>query len=127
MASLQVRFCPKCRNNQSNFYLEMNDSGQQIFHYKCNTCLFSEPIPPQDLAKHAKLFSTGQLSQKQEREIHADMEQDPSLPRTSSLECPNPECSSRKTGDYEVAYLEYNKKKNLAFICHYCRSTWKSV
>ena len=122
----QVRFCPKCQNNFSNYFLDQDDQGKSILFYKCTSCLYSEGVPPNELKQHARLYTTSQLNRKPEKEIHADLADDLTLPRTSSLKCLNKDCPSHKTGEYELVFLEYNEEKRIAYICTTCRYYWKA-
>jgi DNA-directed RNA polymerase subunit M/transcription elongation factor TFIIS len=123
----KVRFCPKCDNNFSNYMLETNESGDIILYYKCGSCLYREGISQKDLASHAKLYTKNNMNRRPDRVVHIDMCDDPSIPRTSSIKCPNDNCPSHKTGDYEIAQIEYNDERKIAFICcePKCHSMWR--
>lgn len=124
----KVTFCPKCGNNFSNFYLE-EINGVSVLSYKCNTCLYSLNVSPEEQRKNALLFSKNNINNKPDRILNSDMCMDASLPRSSTIKCPNEKCPSNtdKNKEPEVVKVEYNNEKAMAYICCYpeCHSKWK--
>jgi len=54
---------------------------------------------------------------------------DPTLPRTSTMQCPNDECLSRTKKDVkaEVMYLRYDDTNlKYVYLCVHCNQTWLS-
>jgi DNA-directed RNA polymerase subunit M/transcription elongation factor TFIIS len=121
----KIRFCPKCDNNFSNYNLETNEKGELNLYYKCGSCLYVEYIPSGKLEEHSLLYTKTNLNRKPDRIIHIDLCDDPTLPRSSNIPCPNNKCPSYDDKNNEVVFFNYNEERKIAFICCRCHNTWK--
>jgi hypothetical protein len=128
----KIRFCPKCKNNFSNYrYVTetVNGKPKNYLVYTCQACLHqSDPSDTITDISDGLLFTKTSLNKLPDREIHPDMCLDPTLPHTTKVQCPNVECPSNKSSNptkRNVVFFHYNKEMKLAFICCNCRSTWQ--
>lgn len=125
----KIRFCPECHNNFSNFSYVTEREGNRLINYlvyTCQGCKNTERVKEIKEAAEGILFSQNNLNQLPDREIHADLCQDPTLPHTIKVECPNKDCNSNQgKAKRDVVFLHYNNEMKLAYICCVCESYWK--
>ena len=115
-----MKFCPKCEN-----YLYLNTKDKNLFRV-CRTCGYSEQDTEGGLAM---------LTIVQERSsegykvlLNEFTRQDPTLPRVSTLPCPNKTCETHTKGkERNVIIIKYDAQ-NLKFlyICDVCGEQWRS-
>jgi len=125
----KIQFCPQCNNNFSNYsYITEKEENipTNYLVYTCQSCLYTEKVKSVNTLQDAILFTKTNLNKLPDKEIHADMCLDPTLPHTTKVECPNKECLTN-IGDTQrnVVFFHYNTEMKLAYICCVCRSFWK--
>ena len=67
-------------------------------------------------------------TQKYSHTVNSFTKEDPTLPRTTAIRCPNQDCKTNTAGaPKEVIYLRYDDA-NMAYlyICSACNTTWKT-
>ena len=123
----EIRFCPQCDNNFSNFQIKKTENGSYKLLYKCNSCLTTEEVSNIDKINQATIYKKGNLQRKPDRPIHSSLCDDPTLPRTSTIDCPRKECPSNDKGkEPEVVMIDYNEDRRVAYICCECKYSWRS-
>lgn len=121
----QIKFCPRCNNNFSNFTVSKTEDGEQVLLYKCKTCIYTEPVSNIDQINQATIFKKQNLTKKPNRPINVDLCDDASMPHTSAIPCANKSCPSHKDEEYDIIYVDYNEDRKLAYICCKCKHSWK--
>ena len=122
-----MHFCPECSNM---YYLKLGGSdpaqADGLIYY-CRHCGHEDSTLASTsvCVSHTTLKST---TQKYAHSVNEYTKEDPTLPRTSTIRCPNQDCKTN-TGDAakEVIYLRYDDA-NMAYlyICTACNTTWKT-
>ncbi len=120
-----MHFCEKCQNM---YYLKIDpSSGSDKLIYYCRNCGHEDPTLSAD---NICVSSTAVRREKQRYAtvINEYTTQDPTLPRTTTIRCPNQECASN-TGDKprEVLYIRYDDTNmKYLYMCAHCETTWKT-
>jgi DNA-directed RNA polymerase subunit M/transcription elongation factor TFIIS len=120
-----MRFCSIC---QTMFRLSITPTGDETteqLKYHCPKCGKSEDTSPDDL-----VISELNLSAKQEASsylINEYTKYDPTLPRTTTVDCPNKECPSRADESIkEIVYIRYDDTNlKYMYLCCVCDTHWK--
>lgn len=117
-----MKFCPVCKN-----YL-YHKIGNETLERVCRTCGYSE----KDTEGGKVLETTIQerASESYKILLNEFTRQDPTLPHTKEIKCPNANCGSNKGGvPRDVILIRYDAA-NLKFIyiCNVdgCGETWRS-
>ena len=123
-----MHFCIKCDNM---YYIRISSDDYNKLIYYCRNCGHDDEI----LTKEYIFVSNTQLKrteQKYSHIINKYTKLDPTLPRTTTIKCPNAECSSNKKDDEiykqnEVIYIRYDDiHMKYIYICVNCDAMWKT-
>ena len=120
-----MHFCNKCDNM---LYIKLMDDDSNSLVYYCRNCGESDLLIDKDnicvskteFITHEKAFIN---------DINKYTKYDPTLPRTSTIKCPNQTCSSNATdtSEREVIYLRYDDKNvKYMYMCNFCDKIWKT-
>lgn len=113
-----MRFCEVCDNL---LYVKLDDSSS--FVYKCNYCSSTFKPAPGDTTVSETNYRDDRA--RYHHLLTPQVHDDPTLPRVSTIPCPNKECTrpARKSGS--VLYIKYDPV-NLKFLytCTYCKHFW---
>lgn len=102
------------------FYLKVNDDNA-LLHY-CRNCGHEDTMNPEELCVSNSQINEGKHSQAVS--LTEFTKQDPTLPRTNKIKCPNEECSSH---EQEVLYLRYDDTNmRYIYMCTLCDTSWKT-
>lgn len=121
-----MHFCKSCKNKLSIKTSNENINAPTVKYY-CKSCLY-ETNNIQNNEVYKNNYNEGNLGV--QGKINEYTPLDPTLPRISSINCPNDKCPS-KTGSgltNEIVYMMYdqNNLKNV-YICTHCLHRWNNA
>lgn len=124
-----MHFCKTCSNM---YYVKLSDSDNNKLSYYCRNCGTTDDTMIAENICVSKI-NLNNNSQKIDLFVNQYTKLDPTLPRTSSIKCPNEKCSSNindattSTGEREVLYIRYDDSKmKYIYMCCKCDFTWKT-
>ena len=124
-----MHFCEKCNNM---YYLKIdNDDSNQLIYY-CRNCGNEDKILNKE--NICVLETTvRETEERQTQTINEYTKYDPTLPRISTIRCPNDECPSNldeadpKKEEREVIYIRYDDvNMKYIYMCAKCNTIWKT-
>ena len=126
-----MHFCPKCGNM---FYLRLKTEDSDELIYYCRNCGEED-----DSLQETNLYVSKkeiQVTMNYKNKINKYTKLDPTLPRITTIDCPNSECSSNKSNDEgkgedatekEILYIRYDDKNmKFVYLCANCDTIWKT-
>ena len=124
-----MQFCKQCDNM---YYLKVvpldEDSGDRLMYY-CRNCGDEE----NNITKENMCVSKTVIkhdNSKFENIVNEYTKQDPTLPRTNAIRCPNVNCdsnNSEKQIENEILYMRFdNTNMKYIYMCVHCDTTWKT-
>jgi DNA-directed RNA polymerase subunit M/transcription elongation factor TFIIS len=129
-----MKFCSNCDNM---YYLQIldnsdsKDNNDKLIYY-CRNCGNKDTNIEKDNIV-VSITNVKQTEQKYNHIINKYTKLDPTLPRISNINCPNPSCSSNKDDDdelkttNEIIYIRYdNSNLKYAYICSNCDTIWNN-
>ena len=112
-----MRFCVNCLNM---YYLKVSEDNN-LMNY-CRSCGHEDHMNAEDACVSNTQINGAKRSQKVQLNEHT--KDDPTLPRTNAIKCPNEECSG---GEQEVLYLRYDDTNmRYVYMCTKCDTSWKT-
>ena len=112
-----MRFCTSCDNM---YYLKVTEDDNLMYY--CRSCGNESDMSVENICVSNTQFNQGKNSHNVV--LNEYTKQDPTLPRTNTIKCPNEECSG---GDQEVLYLRYDDKNmRYVYMCTRCDTSWKT-
>lgn len=125
-----MHFCKNCNNM---YYIKLSDDNNNKLSYYCRNCGTTDDNILSDNICVSKIDMNSN-SQKIDLFINKYTKLDPTLPRTSSIKCPNEKCSSNiesddsnKKTEREVLYIRYDDiNMKYIYVCCNCDFTWKT-
>jgi DNA-directed RNA polymerase subunit M/transcription elongation factor TFIIS len=113
-----MNFCDVCENI---LYDKLDDTGKLVHH--CNYCSMTY-----DNYVHARVVSETHYRDDRAKYHHLLtplIHEDPTLPRVSSVPCPNKHCKRPADALHRVVYIKYDPR-NMKYIysCSYCHTFW---
>lgn len=134
MASKDLRFCPSCSNM---LYLReklnrLSSSSRIQLQEFCRRCGFeAEPETP-DITESGNIIVYERVLKGETLtpEIDQNVFEDPAIPTTREIRCPNDTCLSNTASDTnepraKFIVTDYNAIK-IAYRCIYCGTTWRN-
>ena len=120
-----MHFCNKCENM---LYIRLLEEDSNDLVYYCRNCGETDQLINKD---NICVLKTDILSQERAyvNDINKYTKQDPTLPRTNMIRCPNQQCPSNSAADSEreVIYIRYDDKNvKYIYLCSFCDKTWKT-
>lgn len=120
-----MHFCSKCENM---YYIRISEEQGNKLIYYCRNCGNEDEY----LTKENICVSKIELKpteQKYSHIINKYTKLDPTLPRTTSIKCPNQICLSNSTSDdkleREVIYIRYDDINiKYVYLCYHCDTLW---
>jgi DNA-directed RNA polymerase subunit M/transcription elongation factor TFIIS len=122
-----MHFCTECSNM---YYLKIMDEDANNLIYYCRNCGHENNT----LTAENVCVSDIQIKRSEDQYIHIVNEYtkyDPTLPRITTINCPNAKCESNKEGadkvESEIIYLRYDDKNmKYIYVCAICNTNWKN-
>ncbi len=119
-----MHFCSNCENM---FYIRLdNDDNHKLIYY-CRKCGNEDTtITSENMCVSKEQIRRGE--QRFSNMINEYTKLDPTLPRISSIRCPNAECESNADESLrEVIYLRYDDTNmKYIYLCACCNTSWKT-
>lgn len=124
-----MHFCTKCDNM---YYLKISEEDSNALIYYCRNCGNEDDILTKDniCVLETTVRETGK---KYSQTINEYTKFDPTLPRITTIKCPNDACPSNKDikegeeSESEVIYIRYNDvNMKYIYMCVKCNTTWKT-
>ena len=118
-----MHFCNKCDNM---YYIRLSEEGSNQLVYYCRNCGNEDS----DSTSENICVSKTQISrteQKYTQFINKYTKLDPTLPRITTIKCPNEKCKSNTEKDVsqEVIYMRYDDiNLKYVYICTHCDTVW---
>jgi DNA-directed RNA polymerase subunit M/transcription elongation factor TFIIS len=122
-----MHFCNKCENM---YYIRISqEDGNKLIYY-CRNCGNED----QYLTKENICVSKIELKRSEQKYSHIINKYtklDPTLPRTTTIKCPNQQCLSNSSGDdkveREVIYIRYDDINiKYVYLCSICDTLWRT-
>jgi len=122
-----MHFCEKCQNM---YYLKISEEDGNKLIYYCRNCGFEDSTLTSENICVSET-TVRRDSQKYTQTINEYTKEDPTLPRITTIRCPNQECKSNKEGEEassrEVLYIRYDDKNmKYIYMCAVCDTVWKT-
>ncbi len=122
-----MHFCKSCKNKLS-IKTSNEDINAPSVKYYCKSCSY-ETNNIHDNEVYKNNYNEGNLGV--QGKINEYTPLDPTLPRISSINCPNDKCPSRDSSSgltNEIVYMMYdqNNLKNV-YICTHCLHRWNNA
>ena len=131
-----MQFCNECNNM---YYLkikpeaelgEQDEEGEGQLIYYCRNCGNEDDNLTSENICVSKTMITRDKN-KFAAVVNKYTKEDPTLPRTNTIRCPNQDCISNNDGDEgkngEVLYIRYDDKNmKYIYMCTYCDMMWKT-
>ena len=125
-----------CNNCQNMLYIRLLEEDSDTLVYYCRNCgQLDKQITKDNICVLETSVSTNEKSYL--LDINEYTKEDPTLPRTQNIKCPNQLCASNTPPDdpddeesskNEVIYLRYDDvKMNYIYICTHCDAIWKTT
>jgi|LauGreDrversion4_2_1035121.scaffolds.fasta_scaffold05793_4 DNA-directed RNA polymerase subunit M/transcription elongation factor TFIIS len=111
-----MKFCADCKNML--YTIEEGEAGIKL---KCRKCPYFEAAPALLYEHNLREDTTAKLA------TNPYLVQDPTLPRFTTVQCPNETCPSRgKESDVVGVKID---KENVVWMyqCAYCLTSWKQA
>ena len=117
-----MRFCSNCQTMYRLSIVPSSETEQLKYH--CPKCGNTEDTQHEDL-----VISEINLSAQQEAStylINEYTKYDPTLPRTTTVDCPNKECDSHRGTEKEIVYIRYDDVNlKYMYLCCVCDTHWR--
>lgn len=120
-----MHFCKVCNNM---YYLKLGENMDTLVYY-CRNCGHEDT----QLSSENVCVSDTLIQQKQKQNsgfINEYTKEDPTLPRTTTIRCPDQDCESNAVKDLskrEVLYIRYDDTNmKYIYMCTTCNTTWKT-
>lgn len=131
-----MHFCSVCGNMYYLKIVEDEESENTSLAYYCRNCGNSDTM----LMTENNCVSNTQIKRTEQNYNHIINEytkHDPTLPRISTINCPNPTCESNTVEEEgassemakkpEIIYIRYDDvNMKYIYLCTYCDTKWKT-
>ncbi len=119
-----MHFCTICQNM---YYISISPDDSNKLTYYCRQCGHTDDILTVDSVCVSKT-QVNTSEQKFNHIINKYTKLDPTLPRITSILCPNADCETNtKDEPREIIYIRYdNASMNYVYLCSTCDTTWKN-
>ena len=119
-----MHFCDKCQNM---FYIRLNEDSQDSIIYYCKNCgNENHALSKENICVSSVNYR--ETTQNFNHIINEYTKLDPTLPRISSIRCPNADCESNSDEEKrEVIYIRYDDTNmKYIYLCAVCNTSWKT-
>lgn len=121
-----MRFCPVCA-----YYLFLQDQAEAGLHLLCRHCGYTDKMNPKSSAEALILetsFASAGTQKQTESHLNEYTKLDPTLPRLTTIQCPNQDCDTRKAGATpDILYIKTDAKNlKYQYCCNVCNTQWGS-
>ena len=119
-----MHFCTNCENM---YYIRLDSDDSHKLIYYCRKCGNEDTtITSENMCVSKEQIRRGE--QRFSNMINEYTKLDPTLPRISSIRCPNAECESNSDEEKrEVIYIRYDDTNmKYIYLCAVCNTSWKT-
>jgi DNA-directed RNA polymerase subunit M/transcription elongation factor TFIIS len=119
-----MHFCTVCNNM---YYLRIDEQNPNKLDYYCRNCGNEDKILAQDNMCVSKTFIK-KSDNSFNHIINEYTKLDPTLPRVSTILCPNSECETNtKNKKREIIYIRYDDTNmKYVYLCSECSTIWQT-
>jgi DNA-directed RNA polymerase subunit M/transcription elongation factor TFIIS len=123
-----MKFCTECQNM---YYISIDEANINNLTYYCRFCGNKDD----QVAKEGVVVLKTQYKQSEQKFNHMVnkyTKYDPTLPRKTSMKCPNELCGDDRAAaataaSSDIIYLRYDDENmKYLYICSNCNFTWKT-
>ena len=119
-----MHFCSVCNNM---YYLRIDEQNPNKLDYYCRNCGHEDKL----LAHENMCVSKTYIKKNDQSFNHIINEYtklDPTLPRVSTILCPNPECETNTNNvKREIIYIRYDDTNmKYVYLCSECSTIWQT-
>lgn len=116
-----MKFCTQC-NNFLYAIEEREDGGRKVAVRKCRSCPYEEPITKENPVVYEHDL---QQDTSVQYSINPYLKYDPTLPRFTTMVCPNASCPTRGK-DSNIVGIKLDPVQVVwLYQCAVCDTTWK--
>lgn len=117
-----MKFCPNCRNMLYGINEEVVE-GTKTAVLSCRKCEYKEPITSENPIVYEHLLKEDKIAK---LSMNPYLKYDPTIDHITSIACPNKECSSNKTKQYDIVPVKISETHLIwMYQCAFCDTTWK--
>merc|ERR1712227_523230 len=113
LASIGIQFCQEC----NNMLYPKEDKVNKILLYQCRNCDFCTEAERPCIYVNKLISNENELLQ-----INPDVIEDPTLPRTNTVNCPK--CGFSSACYFQSYSTMKDARMNLFYVCRSCRFEW---
>ena len=119
-----MHFCSVCNNM---YYLRIDEQNPNKLDYYCRNCGHEDKLLAHDNMCVSKTYIK-KNDQSFNHIINEYTKLDPTLPRVSTILCPNPECETNtKNKKREIIYIRYDDTNmKYVYLCSECSTIWQT-
>jgi DNA-directed RNA polymerase subunit M/transcription elongation factor TFIIS len=119
-----MHFCSVCNNM---YYLRIDEQNPNKLDYYCRNCGHEDKLLAHDNMCVSKTYIK-KNDQSFNHIINEYTKLDPTLPRVSTILCPNPECETNtKNTKREIIYIRYDDTNmKYVYLCSDCSTIWQT-
>ena len=119
-----MHFCSVCNNM---YYLRIDEQNPNKLDYYCRNCGHEDKLLAHDNMCVSKTYIK-KNDQSFNHIINEYTKLDPTLPRVSTILCPNPECETNtKNTKREIIYIRYDDTNmKYVYLCSECSTIWQT-
>lgn len=116
-----------CNNCQNMYYIRINEDNPNKLVYYCRHCGNEDSTLAVDNISVSKL-QIKKSEQSFNHIINKYTKLDPTLPRISTILCPNQDCETNtKNTEREIIYIRYDDTNmKYIYLCSTCDTVWKA-
>ena len=127
-----MHFCPKCGNM---YYLQLKKDDEDKLIYYCRNCGNEDESLVSNLNNLYVSKTNIQEEKNYKTSINKYTKLDPTLPRITNIDCPNPDCDCNKTEEKseeplvekEILYIRYDDANmKFVYLCAHCDTIWNT-
>jgi len=119
-----MHFCSVCNNM---YYLRIDEQNPNKLDYYCRNCGHEDKLLAHENMCISKTFIK-KNDQSFNHIINEYTKLDPTLPRVSTILCPNPECETNTNKiKREIIYIRYDDTNmKYVYLCSQCSTIWQT-
>ena len=119
-----MHFCTVCNNM---YYLRIDEQNPNKLDYYCRNCGHEDKLLAHDNMCVSKTYIK-KNEQSFNHIINEYTKLDPTLPRVTTILCPNPDCETNtKNKKREIIYIRYDDTNmKYEYLCSDCSTIWQT-
>ena len=119
-----MHFCTVCNNM---YYLRIDEQNPNKLDYYCRNCGHEDKLLAHDNMCVSKTYIK-KNEQSFNHIINEYTKLDPTLPRVTTILCPNPDCETNtKNKKREIIYIRYDDTNmKYVYLCSDCSTIWQT-